>query len=138
MPVTINEPPFKNIEVKPITIGEYTNGDFINCDPETYDYVSKYYYYYINGLIEYTITTNDGTTFEAKGSWFTYNNDYYDLKIIDNQSYENQWIANNTYTIQVALGNITVDEITNPLTGKAINYDEIIENFEKIFSKWKH
>ena len=109
VPVTINEPPFKNIEVKPITIGEYTNGDFINCDPETYDYVSKYYYYYINGLIEYTITTNDGTTFEAKGSWFTYNNDYYDLKIIDNQSYENQWIANNTYTIQVALGNITVD-----------------------------
>ncbi len=110
VPVTITESPFKNIDVKPITIEEYTNGNYCyDYNPETDDWDLEYFEYQPQKSIEYTITLNDGSKISGTGYEFEYNGDTYDFNIKEMQSYENQWTAGNTYTMTVGISTISVD-----------------------------
>ncbi len=110
VPVTITENPFKSIEVKPISIIEGTCGDYdYDYNPETDDWDLEYFYYEPEYKMEYTITLKDNTTIEGEGNRFEYNGEYYYFDIYTNQSYENQWTAGNTYTMNLSISNISVD-----------------------------
>ena len=110
VPVTIIENPFKSIEVKPITIKEFTNGTYLtDYNPETGEYDLEYYYYYLSDFLEYTITLNDGAKINSTGYAFEYDGETYYLSTKYDQSYENQWTAGNTYTVNVSLSTTSVD-----------------------------
>ena len=110
VPVTITENPFESLEIKPISIEEFTNGDY-NYDYiyDEDDFTPEYYYYYPEELIEYTITLNDGSKISGTGYNFDYNGYTYNFNIKEDQSYENQWTAGNTYTMTVSISTTTVD-----------------------------
>lgn len=110
VPVIITKSPFENIEVKPISIAAYNNGDFHHdYNPETDDYDLKYYCYYPQDLMEYTLTLNDGSTISGTGTEFDYNGIIYNFAIKTAQDYQNQWTAGNTYTMEVSFNNISAD-----------------------------
>ena len=110
VPVTITESPFKSIEIEPITITEYTNGDYYPAyNPETNQMDLEYYRYFPAELMKYSITLNDGTKIKGTGSTFYYNDEYHYLDYKTNQSYNNQWTAGNTYTVNVSLSTTSVD-----------------------------
>ena len=110
VPVTITGSAFKSIEIKPISITEFTCGDYeYDYNPETDDWDLEYYHYNLKDKLEYTITLTDGSTIENYGSYFYYDGQRYDFSITTSQSYENQWTAGNTYTMEVSLDNFTVD-----------------------------
>ena len=110
VPVTITESPFESIEIAPISIMEYSHGDYsYNYNPDTNQYDLVYYYYSPEYLFEYTITLKDGTIINDSSYYFYYNDEYYYFDYETNQSYENQWTAGNTYIMDVSLLNLSVD-----------------------------
>ena len=115
-PVTIEKSPIKSIEVEPMSFIEGTKGYF----DEDYNYDTdewvEYYCYSDFYDIEYTVTFNDGTTEIHSGPWFYYDGEEYELETQDNQSYNNQWTAGNTY------------EATATLLGVSDTFSVTIEN----------
>ncbi len=96
IPVTIEESPVESIELEPITITEWTNGMWYKHQGE------DWYIYSVAETLEYTVTFKNGDVVSDIGG-VEYDEEYYYFDIIDNQTFENQWIQNNTYTITAEL-----------------------------------
>lgn len=82
----------ESVEVKPVTIYENTmcviNG---TCDES--GNLETYASYYMDEVIEYTITYKNGDVISGIGP-----SEDIEISIIDGQSYDNQWTVGNTYT----------------------------------------
>ena len=108
IPVTITASPLVSLELTPVTIEKETCGMWENFyNPATGAFDLTFYRYnasMVLGKSTYTATFRDGTvlTGSANGS-FMYDGMYYSFSTTDNQSYENQWISGNTYTITVSV-----------------------------------
>ncbi len=89
------------VEVEPIEIIENTYGDWqLYVDEDTGEEI-EYYCYDWSAFISYTITLTNGDVIEAPDGYFTYNGVNYPLVYFhSHQSYENRWLAGNTYTIE--------------------------------------
>ena len=94
----IVDTPIKSIEVADISIIENTNR-YITSDhiPETVTQSPEYYKYYY--MPEFTVTLKDDTVLYSESGSIIYNGEYYYLDCHDDQSYENQWTAGNTYEV---------------------------------------
>lgn len=90
--------PIKSIEVADISIIENTNR-YITSDyiPETETQSPEYYKYYYTP--EFTVTLKDDTVLYSEWGSINYNGQDYYLAYYDDQSYENQWTAGNTYEV---------------------------------------
>ena len=136
VPVTIIESPIKSVEIKPITIIEYTCGYYDTAyNPETDAYDLEYFYYQPEYKIEYTITLNDGTVLTGSGYsdyFIEIDGETYWFNFFTNQSYENQWIAGNTYTIEFSLMGVTTEvdvtiaEAPEDIIVGDVNYDGVV------------
>ena len=91
-----------NIDVEPISIIEGTSGEYTSdYNWETDEYSDPYYWYNPDEQMEYTVTFSDGGTVSMTGNGFDYNDEWYYLYTNTDQSYENQWLAGNEYTMTV-------------------------------------
>ena len=108
VPVTITELPFESIEIEPVYITEGSHGHYISMYEDD-EYIGKYYEYDPENLLEYTVTLKDGTVIETFGDSFEYEDEVYYLSTSTDQSFDNQWIAGNTYEMEISLGKLTVN-----------------------------
>ncbi len=110
-PVTITESPIESIEVKPAQVMEETHGYWdADYNEETEDWDLEYYHYYPDEIIEYTVTWKDGTTSTVDDEGYIYYDGepyyaYYDY----DQSYEDQWLLGNTYTMTMRLMGVSAE-----------------------------
>ena len=114
-----------DISYKPITLIEYYDGFYIEeYNPETEDYDLEYYYYDIQEYLECRVTFSDGTDTLEFGLG----------DVSTDQSYDNQWKAGNTYTVDVTLwGYDTEVEVTivdSPIERIEVEPISIIEGTE--------
>lgn len=113
VPVTITDTPVEKIEVKPVSIIEYTNGawqeEFNN---ESGKYERSYYYYDFSEYTAGTIYFQDGTSAEFYGETnceFEYNGETYWVTVTDDQSPSNQWTAGNEYNVKFEAMGVTAN-----------------------------
>lgn len=137
--VEIIDTPIKSLEIEPVTITEYTGG-YITGNPE-------YYRYLVSNICTYEIEFNDGRILSGTDYGIQYNGEWHSFSVSSNQSYENQWVAGNTYTAQVSILGKTADmlvkitespyesiEILKVKSLKVSDYDYIDEDGNKIYS----
>ena len=103
MPVTIEESPVESIELAPISLIEYTNGNWHTGNDE------EYFLYETFNYLACTVTFDNGDVVESYYDEITYKDEVYYLDIIDDQSIDNQWTAGNTYTLTVELMGVTAE-----------------------------
>ncbi len=107
VPVTITDTPIESIEVEPISVIEYTNGEWQQeFNNESGKYERSYYYYDFSESIVGTINFADGTSTEFYDD-FEYNGETYWVSASDNQSVQNPWTAGNEYSIQLEAMGVT-------------------------------
>ena len=111
--VEITESLVESIEIKPFTVYEGIDGcNYGDFDPDTGEFIG-YYHYYLDNVVEYTITLKDGTVINGSGSEFEYDGNYYEIAVISDQSFTNPWEIGNTYTAEFLCMGETVDiEVT--------------------------
>ena len=103
--VTIEDTPIESIVVEPVQILQKTNGSYRSDSlyDENGDYMgtTEEYYAYSFWPIHYVITLKDGSVYEDDG--FYYNGEWHNLNYVSSydtdQSYDNQWLPGNTYTV---------------------------------------
>ncbi|MGN1162112.1 MAG: bacterial Ig-like domain-containing protein, partial [Candidatus Fimenecus sp.] len=133
--VTITQSPVESIEIADISLIENTHGYWSNeriYNEETgEDEEVSYYCYNDYTPNEITVNFKDGSSFtgaphelqEQYGEWVSYS---------DNQSYENQWSAGNTYPVTVSFmgysGTFNVTITQSPVESIEIADVSIIEN----------
>ena len=119
VPVTITETPIASISVDPLMMEENINGNWNWYNGQEY-----YRYYWYNHLT-YTVTMKDGTTIDVTGRTFYYQDTLFSLEYNDPQSYENRWLADNTYTVPIALSGATATAsitIAKPVSQDGFTY----------------
>jgi len=123
IPVTVEKSTIESISISPVTVIEKTCGYYMDSwNPETETHDLRYYYYSHYDVLSgasYKITHEDGTEEHDKGSLVFYEDQLYSMEAYTDQSYENQWTAGNTYTMEVfILGQhvqVPVSIIASPL-----------------------
>ena len=134
--VNVIESPVKEIAVEKVEFIENTNGYYESYLDENDNWIEWYRYQYSP---EFTVTLKDGDTLESVWGEIKHNNKYYDLEIIDDQSYHNQW-GTGTYTVTAKiLGAETtfdVNVLESPV--KEINIDsvEVIKNTDGYYDEY--
>ena len=97
IPVYVKAYPVASIVFDPVVMEEHAGGDWYSQD---------YYQYYWQRNITFTITFKDGTV--KQGSFYNpveYDGVYYGVgSISDDQSYDNPWLAGNTYPARAEFG----------------------------------
>ncbi len=83
----------QSVEVKPVRIFENTMCGYGNYNDESGNIVD-YTYYFMDDVIEYTVTYKNGEVVSGFGTSGDVN-----IDILDDQSYDNQWTVGNTYTV---------------------------------------
>ncbi len=102
-PVEIIESPVDWVEVKPIVYYEGSNGDYTcdevwDVDNQEWVYSPEYFRYHFYSR-DFIVHLKDGSVHEyGQFEWNGRNYWVCDLENEDDQSYENQWTAGNTYT----------------------------------------
>ena len=117
VPVTILESPVKALTVNPIYLVENQNGGMSSTWVDG-QYV-EYFSYCWHWDMSYQLTYADGTYEEyTHSSGFHYNDEWYDLSVLDHQESE-RWTVGNTYTVTVsafgATTETTVTIVENPV-----------------------
>lgn len=125
--VYINEVPVvSSIVFNDISLIKEMDGYWTNDD-----YSEEFFYYYWNNALTYTVTMQNGDTFEAKGEFFSYNSATYSIDLSDTQ-YETHWTSGNTYTVEVSfndiLSEISVTICDTPIASIEFSPISIIEN----------
>ena len=134
--VTVAESPVDSIVFDPVSIVENTSGwwDTYYQDGQEVSYYFYEWYY----KLSYTVRLKDGTSFEASGSGFDFNDTYYDFSLSYEQGSDNQWTVGNTYTGEVSvLGNtyeVPISIVESQL--QSISFDPIylIENMDGYYT----
>lgn len=101
--VSIIENPIASVNFEDFTFLQNTNGyedSYYDEENEQYLYFHRYYPDDFTGVIEFT----DESSCEIyDGSGFYYNNQFYYIEFISDQSYQNQWTAGNTYAAKLLI-----------------------------------
>ena len=105
VPVIIEETPLVSLEFTPVTVMEGTCGYTSTGYDEQ---IGAYSYWYYQGwdLLNrstYTATFRDGTVLTGSGYGFNYQDNYYSFTYSEDQNYNNQWVAGNTYALEVSV-----------------------------------
>ncbi len=134
--VSIVESPIDRIEVESIElIGNYDGSMCEEWDEETEEYREYYSYDWWNYL-SYTVYFKDSDlVYEGHGSWFgDEEGNGYEADLLDNQDYNNQWEAGNTYNCTIkALGyeqTVSVTIIDTPIDRIEFEPIELIGNYD--------
>ena len=128
--VTVMENPIASVEVKPITLVEYTNGywdtDWV-WDDEAEDYVPKEYYRY-DIYPTATITMKNGEVFENTDCVY-WNDSWYYFNISQNYENQLQW-GTNTLSGSILHYEFTMEiEVTDsPIASVEVEPITVIEN----------
>ncbi len=140
VPVTITKAPISEIEIKPITIVEETNGYFSTYYDEQTGEEYEYYKYSVSDMMEYTVTWEDGTITSDSGNMVDYDGETYYFETENDQSYENQWTVGNTYSMTASLMGTTVEVpvtiVKAPIEKIEIKPLNIIENTNGYFDTY--
>jgi len=112
LPVNITPSPLVSLTFTPISVPAGSNGGTSwQWNEETGEYDLPWFdYYYTGSLLSkstYTATFLDGTVLSGNtyvmdhGYGFVYNGEFYSFETSTQQSYENPWVAGNTYEMSV-------------------------------------
>ncbi|MEE0928323.1 MAG: leucine-rich repeat protein, partial [Acutalibacteraceae bacterium] len=134
--IEILECPIASVVVQPITLlegtnGVYTNDQIWNNETQDYDYSPEYFYYHTPWPRSIVVTFKTGETYDHDS--FEHNGVRYDLTMYGtDQSYENQWTAGNTYTVEASIGGYRftydVNLIETPIVSVEVEDQVIQEN----------
>lgn len=103
-PVTIDASPVESLEIKSLSILEGTNGTIAYNTDDNGEYTLKYFEYFPQSLIEYTVTFTDGKAICGVGDTFVYDGEEYQIDLLYYQSYNEQWTVGNSYEVTATLG----------------------------------
>ena len=122
--VNVIENPIESFSVEPLSFIEFTNGWIntgVSTDEETGEETPwEYYHYQIYYYdLHYTVQLSNGGTVEGNGYEVT---EYFDdvaLNVDGQQDYDCQWLAGNTYTVNIGIlgvyAPLTVSIVENPI-----------------------
>ena len=130
--VNVVESPVKSIEVEDVTLIEKADGSYTgDYDWFTGEYDCEWFEYYYEPLV--TVTFKDGTQYSGDGGFLDDEDNWYDLKIYDDQSYENQWSVGK-HTVKASIlgceDEITVTVVETPVKSVQIEDVEVYENID--------
>lgn len=94
--VKIIESPAKSLTVEPIEL-------VANWDGFEDDEMGIFYYTIPQNFFNYVVTLSDGTELQSKDGCVNYKGVKTNIEYKDNQSYNNEWKAGNTYTINTSV-----------------------------------
>lgn len=92
VPVNIVADPIRDIVFEPVSIKEHTDGMWSDGPDGQY-----YFYTQWSNNLKYTVYFSDGTSQSGQGWGFYYQGQYYSFSTWTDQSFENPWLAGNTY-----------------------------------------
>ena len=129
IPVTIEKSPLVSLTFDTVTVTENTYGSVHQYwfDEQNYE---DYFVYHTDQLMycaTYTATFDDGSELTGSGRYFTYQGIEYFFDYSADQSYENRWLAGNTYAIDVFVMGL---ETTVPVVVEAFPMESL--TFEPI------
>ncbi len=120
VPVSIVQSPVTNAVFEPIELLEKADGYIRNEGSD-----AEYFSYSFDEHLHYTIYLGDEEPIKVDGTSFEYNGKGRSLLYEDPQSFENQWVAGNTYNVTVS---VLGYEVSVPVTIKASPIESIVVN----------
>lgn len=105
VPIYIDYSPVQSVELKPVSIYEYSEG-YWNVSYDSKGKEVKYFNYTPTATMEYTVTFKNGETVSGTGSEVYYGDYCLHFNAYDTQSIDNQWTAGNKYEMEVELTGI--------------------------------
>ena len=101
--VTVVENPIAELEIKDVEV--HAGIDCVSSyDWDCREDFDEYYY-----TPEFTVTLKNGTTVKGEDGTVKIDGRWYKLNYEDNQSYENQWLPGNKYTVTGSVGSVKDD-----------------------------
>ena len=130
------ENPIESFVCEDLVIIEGTKGFYTQGYDEKTGSYQQYYYYHATPTFK--ITLKDGTIIDRVGQ-FEYNGEtHYISYSANNQSYNNQWTAGNTYTATASLWGVSVEYdvtiVESPVESVVCKPMKIVENTNGYFS----
>ena len=133
--VNIIESPVKEISIEKVELIKDSDGYYESYYDEYDNYYEWYCYKYAP---KFTVTLNDGTVLKSEWSGIYYNDEYYDIKFVDDQSYENQWdVGTHSVTAKILGAETTfnVDVVESPIKEIVAEDIEIIQYTHGYFNE---
>ena len=126
--ITIIESPIKSFSVAPISIVEYTNGNFESGWIDEFEKPIEYYHYDVSNKFSYTVTFKNGYTTNGNGTSFCDEyGKYYAMNWSLDQGAHNPWTVGNTYFVNVSAAgfDVSVPVTIIESTIESIEFDPI-------------
>ncbi len=126
-PVIITEfdSPVERIIFKPLSLYEYTNGNFEEYYDEKLDQYTSYYEYHWWNNVQYTVITKDGEEIDVYGNYFWIDDECYHFDYQGQYYCKDKWTVGNTYTAKASFFgkeyDVSVSIVESP-------FEEIIVN----------
>ncbi len=144
IPVEVVESPVEEVIVKPVELVENFHGYMADGWNNNTEQQEDYFEYGWQARLSYTIKFKNGQELTAWGTDFNYNDRFYHIKADSQQSAENKWSVNNTYTVtfnvlgydataQVSI--VPLSAVTAELTLNEEHTVEVNSTYKDVFLK---